>query len=168
MVEPLTITGALPLTSFAAGPARLGFAASNNGAFTGVTLQNFPVGYITFQLGGSVLTVRQPVFISCTSTLAAGDHCLGAMGVIQGVSQFVATPGATAQLTLAGIISTGHGAYAPGSLATVTLTVSASATGVITVSAVSVSVNGVPQVTWTAPFPFGTSLLIQGSSLFIP
>jgi hypothetical protein len=165
-VPPLTVTGAIPLTTGV--PARLGFAASNhNTTFSGVGgLQSFNIAYITFQRGANTFTVREPVTITCTSAALAPNHCVGTTGVIQGVQQFVLVPG-TKTLTLSGPISSARGAYLQGQTATAALTISASATGKITVTGVTVTVNGVTVATWTAPLPAGTSIQFDLSAPLI-
>jgi hypothetical protein len=146
-------------------PARLGFAASNHAFFiaNGVAVPAFPVGYITFQRGASNFVVRQTVAVACTTP----DHCVGTTGLVGGVPGFVAVPG-PATLTLSGTISSAQGtAYPVGAAVTVTLTISASATGVVTASAVTVAVNGTSVASWTAPFPFGTSIQLSAAAPLI-
>jgi hypothetical protein len=168
IVPPLTLTGAIPLT--AGVPARLGFAASNHGAtFSGVAgVPSFNIGYITFQLGGSTFTVRQPVAIACS----APDHCVGTTGLVNGVPGFILVPPGSATLTLSGTISSGRGIFAQGAKATVTLSITASAAGVIAVGKVTVSVAGVnggnPVATWATSFPAGTSIQINDAAPLIP
>jgi hypothetical protein len=165
IVPPLTVTGAIPLTTGV--PARLGFATSNHSTtFSGVPgVPPFNIGYITFQLGASTFTVRQPVTIACTSAAGGLDHCLGTTGLVNGAPGFVAVPG-TATLTLSGTISSARGAYQQGQVATVTLTINVSASGVLTVTKVTVAVAGAPVATWTA-LPAGTSIQVDDSAPLI-
>ena len=165
IVPPLTVTGAIPLTT--GGATRLGFAASNHGSFPGVALPGFPLGYITFQRGISTFVVRQPVTVSCTSASLGLDHCAGTTGVVQGVTQFISVPG-TATLTLTGFISSRQGpAYPLGAKVVVTLAITTSATGKVTVASVTVTVNGTTVATWTAPLPSRTNIQVSNAAPLI-
>jgi hypothetical protein len=87
--------------------------------------------------------------------------------MVQGVTGFVAVPGG-ATLTLSGTISSAQGsAYPVGGKVVVTLTISASASGVISASAVSVAVNGVTVAGWAAPFPYRTTIQFDDSAPLI-
>lgn len=172
IVPPITVTGAIPLTTGV--PARLGFAASNHAFFIGkgaAGIAPFNFGYITFQRGANSFVVRQPITVACASATGGLDHCVGTTGLVNGLAGFVVVPG-TATLTLSGPISSSYGgAYPLGATATVTLRITASATGAISVGTVTVSVAGAnggsPIATWTAPFPFGTAFQLNGASPLI-
>jgi hypothetical protein len=131
---PNTVTAALLL----AGGGRLGFAASTSASFN--------IGYITLQIGASTLVVRQPVVVSCP------NQCLG--------TSAVPLPGPVTE-TLTGTVSSARGIFTQGQTVVVTLTIYRPVTpnpfgppslGNITVSSVSVSVNGTTVATATAPF----------------
>jgi hypothetical protein len=131
VTNPFTVAGAL--NYLGAGGWRLGIAGSTDASF--------PVGYITFQKGGSSLVVRRPVAVTCL------NQCVGVTGDL--------IPNAVVSLTLSGVVASAQGSsYKVGQAVSVVLTLTTTGRPNIQVaiSAVTVVVNGVQVATAAAPF----------------